>query len=357
MKPLSRENSFTSIRLILSILVLITHAATTSGHYYSFSIGIIGLGSLATYGFFAISGFLITPGILKWGFTKYLLRRISRIFPAFWGVSIVTVFLFARIWEIWGIGEISLSFSDTVFFLLNNILFLPGPPNSASSGWNLLQGLPTGVPLEGVVNGSIWSLPLEFMCYIAIGVLIYTLKKVATKYFYQIFISLILILWFISIYSSIRISEFWVDNPTPFTYIFGKWPYLLAFFIGSALSFQSSNFLKFKYKIFLFLIIVAFFSSFHTLTWALIGSAAFTAAIISLGSSKILNKISTKTDISYGIYLYHFPVQQTLVLFIHESRDRFLFILISLIVTGFFAYLSAKILEEPALKWVRAKAI
>lgn len=245
-----------------------------------------------------------------------------------------------------------------MLFLFNNIVFLPGSPNSISSGWNLLQGLPTGVPLEGVVNRSIWSLPLEFMCYITIGVLIYTLKKISTKYFYQIFFLLILLLWLVSIYSSIIISAFWVDNPTPFTYIFGKWPYLLSFFIGSALSFQSSTFLKLKYQISIFpLLLFAFLSSFYTLTWAIIGSAAFTVAIIFLGSSKILNRFSTKTDISYGIYLYHFPVQQTLVHLIDERSDRFLFILVSLIVTAFFAYLSAKILEEPALKWARAKTI
>ena len=354
---MSRENSFTPIRLIFSILVLVDHSASASGHYFN-SIGIIGIGSLATFGFFAISGFLITPGIHKWGFAKYLLRRIARIFPAFWGVSFVTVFLFARIWEIWGTDERKLSFADTMLFLFNNIVFLPGSPNSISSGWNLLQGLPTGVPLEGVVNRSIWSLPLEFMCYITIGVLIYTLKKISTNYFYQIFFLLILLLWLVSIYSSIIISAFWVDNPTPFTYIFGKWPYLLAFFIGSALSFQSSTFLKLKYQISIFpLLLFAFLSSFYTLTWAIIGSAAFTVAIIFLGSSKILNRFSTKTDISYGIYLYHFPVQQTLVHLMNERGDRFLFILVSLIVTAFFAYLSAKILEEPALKWARAKTI
>ena len=99
--------------------------------------------------------------------------------------------------------------------------------------------------------------------------------------------------------------------------------------------------------------LVAFASSFNATTWALFGSGAFSVATICFGTSKIFENFSTKTDISYGIYLYHFPVVQTLVYFLDRRQDRFLLISMTLILSGVFAYMSAKIIEEPVLRWVR----
>lgn len=351
---LSRENSFTPLRILLAILVAVDHSAITSGHYFDLSVGIIPLGSLAVFGFFAISGFLITPGIVRGGLTKYLLRRFVRIMPAFWCLSIITVLIFAKIWQSLSSGTKNLSVPNIVSYLVNNIFFFPSSPDSPNAGWNQLQGLPIGVPRSGVVNGSIWSLPLEFICYVALGVVIVVLKKYFLGHIQEFFVFIVIIFWLISVYSSLRVVSFWEPDPTSLTTVLGKWPYIFSFLIGSALSFRCNDFLKFNYKyLILPLLFVAFISSFNTKTWALFGSAAFAVAIIFIGSSNIFGNFSKITDISYGIYLYHFPVQQTLVYFLDQHQDRILYIIISLLITGMLAYLSAKLVEEPSLRYVK----
>jgi hypothetical protein len=136
----------------------------------------------------------------------------------------------------------------------------------------------------------------------------------------------------------------------------GKWPYLLSFFIGSALSLKSQFILKYNYKLYIIpLMFVAYTSSYYTQTWALTGSLAFTSALIFVGISKILYRFSPKTDISYGIYLYHYPVLQTIVQFLPEKENRILTIIAGIVISGIFAYLSAKLIEEPALRWARSK--
>lgn len=106
----TRHNSFNALRLFFAVLVLIEHAALTSGHYFNFSVGILRLGSLGVFGFFAASGFLITPGLLRGGFTKYILRRSARIFPAFWFLTLFTSLVFAKIWESWSKNEVQCRF-------------------------------------------------------------------------------------------------------------------------------------------------------------------------------------------------------------------------------------------------------
>jgi peptidoglycan/LPS O-acetylase OafA/YrhL len=342
------------LRLILAILVLIGHSSVLSGHYFNFSFGIIPLTSLAVFGFFAVSGFLITPGIIRGGFVTYLLRRCVRIFPAFWTSSIVTVLIFGKIWQSLSSDTKNLSLPNIVSYLIHNIIFLPASPESPRASWNQLQGLPIGVPRSGVVNGSIWSLPLEFICYVALGILIVALKRYFSKRVEQYFVFILVAFWLTSVCLSFIVSRFWEPNPTLVTTILGKWPYILSFLIGSALSFHANYLLKFKYKFLIVpLMLVAFASSFNATTWALFGSGAFSVATICFGTSKIFENFSTKTDISYGIYLYHFPVVQTLVYFLDRRQDRFLLISMTLILSGVFAYMSAKIIEEPVLRWVR----
>jgi len=349
-----KDNSFHALRLLLAILVVIHHSALTSGHYFRFSTGIISLGTLAVFGFFAISGFLVTPGIMCGGLARYFLRRSVRILPAFWCLNVVTVISFAKIWQGWSGNTINISISDALSYLFHNVVFFPASPESPSAGWNLLKGLPVDVPRSGAVNVSIWTLPLEFACYIALGIFVITLNRFFSSRFEQFFLSVLFIFWLVSIYLSTIMPNFWESNPTLFTSVFGKWPYLISFLIGSALSLRSDSFNSSRFKLLIPpLLFVAFLSSFQSLTWALFGSITFAIAVIILGSSNILSKLAIKNDISYGVYLYHWPVQQTLVHFYSEKRDRLLFILISLLVSATLAYISAILIEQPALKIAR----
>jgi len=246
------------------------------------------------------------------------------------------------------------SVSDTSSFLIHNIIFLPAGSVSPRAGWNRLQGLPIDVKLEGVVNSSIWTLPLEFILYIILGILIILLNKFLPRTMKQTYTLLVILFWLVSVYISFIVTNFWDSNPSLVTAFTGKWPYLLSFLVGSLMSYASPTLMKLKLKLLIVpLLTIAYLSAFQTTTWALFGSAAFAAATIFFGSSNILLKFASKTDISYGVYLYHFPVLQTLLHFFEGRNDRLLLIVLSIFISAVLGYVSAKLVEEPSLRWVK----
>jgi peptidoglycan/LPS O-acetylase OafA/YrhL len=60
-----------------------------------------------------------------------------------------------------------------------------------------------------------------------------------------------------------------------------------------------------------------------------------------------INKIGKKADISYGLYIYHYPVQQTIVHFFQLSPLTLL--IATLTVTVPLAWMSWKLIESKAL--------
>jgi len=345
-----KSNSFLSLRLVFALLEVVSHSADTSGHYFNFSFGSIGIGSLAVFGFFSLSGYLVTPGLIRDGVFRYFIRRTVRIFPAYWVSSLVTLLVFGRTWGKWAHQQIG--FPVCLNYLLHNILFFPASAKSPYAGWNLLQGLPEAVPNEHVVNASIWSLPLEFLCYAILAMLFMIKIKSKNMPFEKILYIVLAIFWISSIVLATRISHFWLVHPSIITNVGAKWPYLLAFIFGAVCALRNDHFASdfYKFKI-PGLLVISYFAAQTTVGWAIIGSVTFTLAVIMIGYSNLLRLNFMKTDISFGIYLYHWPIQQTLVHFFPLKSDRVLFIALSILISSAFAYASAKMIEEPTINW------
>lgn len=92
-----RHNSLNFLRLALALTVIVSHCVAFGafgawGSWQSFNR--TPLGTLAVYGFFAISGYLIAGSVLSHGPVRYLWQRFLRIFPAFWVCLIMTAFVF-----------------------------------------------------------------------------------------------------------------------------------------------------------------------------------------------------------------------------------------------------------------------
>jgi peptidoglycan/LPS O-acetylase OafA/YrhL len=334
----------------LAILVVVSHSAVSSGHSFSFSFGIIGYRDLAVFGFFAISGFLITPGLIRDGISKYLIRRSVRIFPGYWVASVFTLLVFGTIWGRWAHRQIG--FFGSLNYLFHNVVFIPSSPRSPSAGWNLLQGLPEDIPSAHSVNASIWSLPLEYSCYVALAALSIISLKLLRKSFEVTLFTLLVILWVTSVVLATRIPNFWDAHPSTFITFGGKWPYCLGFLFGAACALKV-GYLKREMVWLLIpgLFAISYFAAQSTLGWAIIGSLTFTLAMILIGNSNLLSLNFIRTDISYGIYLYHWPVQQTLIHFLPLKSDLLLFIALSILISGALAYLSARLIEEPSMQW------
>ena len=64
-----------------------------------------------------------------------------------------------------------------------------------------------------------------------------------------------------------------------------------------------------------------------------------------------LQRIGRVNDISYGVYIYAFPVQQLLVLYGGADHGLLVFIALAVPLTFGLAALSWKLVEHPAMRW------
>ena len=93
----AKRNSLNFLRLILALAVVFSHSITLGLFGSEWILGRTTLGTVAVYGFFGISGYLIAGSAGRNNTGRYLWQRFLRIFPAFWVCLIVTAFLFGTI--------------------------------------------------------------------------------------------------------------------------------------------------------------------------------------------------------------------------------------------------------------------
>lgn len=160
----SESNNFTLVRLILSSSVIYTHCywLTTGregGDDFSAFLG-SPISVFAVDGFFFLSGFLVYPSLIRFGrSTPFLMARLARLWPALAASVVLTVIGGAFVSTAGGLDYLK---GETSQFLLHNLTFAKG-------AFYL-----TGVSCDGrpcVVNGSLWTLPWEARCYIALALL------------------------------------------------------------------------------------------------------------------------------------------------------------------------------------------
>lgn len=157
-----RSNAFDVLRLALAGAVAVTHAMQLALGWQP-SIGGTEVGALAVDGFFVLSGFLITASWLRLRSPgRFVWHRALRILPGFWTCLLVTALVVAPLLAVLNGGSASAVLtgpgSATTYVLHNAGLFM------AQFG---IAGLPAATP-DPVVNGSLWTLFYEALCYAAV---------------------------------------------------------------------------------------------------------------------------------------------------------------------------------------------
>ena len=344
------NNALGLIRLVLAALVIVDHAFPLGGFgedpVKALTLGQASLGSLAVGGFFAISGYLIAKSGMSGDVVQFMWRRTLRIFPAYWAVLLVTGFVIAPL--IWWLGYgrdlvgYFASGGGLTYFAANWTLAIGTYGIDDLLATTTPYGLQTGA---SVFNGSLWTLAYEWACYLIIAVLVLFGVLRNARLLVPLLTAFYFVLQVVSIVApqgvaaiAPRLAD---SNGIALTF---------TFLLGSTLAVYS-RVVPFDDR----LGILAGVMVLVTLRWGgflTIGTIAGAYFVMYLAARlpRQVHWIGKKNDYSYGVYIYGFLVQQVLAFLGVHTWGYVPYVLIALVVTLGFAWLSWHGVEKWAMK-------
>lgn len=325
-----KSNNLQIMRFIAAIMVMFAHSYAISGSdlksdfIYRNTNGIISIGGISVTLFFLCSGYLISKSIFRTDkFITYIKARLIRLLPPLWFVVVLSVVIGAFI--------TSLSFAqyfgniNTYKYLLNGIMLpvhnLPGVFEINKYG--------------ATVNGSLWTLPVEFACYVACYVF-YKLKFLDKKrFFYTIPIVVLAILF---------------ENKLPG--IFSSMVRPCVFFYIGMLYYVYREHIVLNIKIVPILVALLVFSYFvpFFIKPAMILLWPYILFTVWFAIPQCSDRVGIAGDISYGVYLWGFVVQQILSYAFGGEMPQMLNFALATIITVALATITFMLTEKPFLK-------
>lgn len=328
---------FDLMRVVAACAVVVSHSMVLTGgdsrKLLYLGPSRLDLGGLSVAVFFVLSGWLITA---SWGRNSagaFALRRFARIMPGLAAAAVLSVVIGAGVTT-----SLSGFFTDgqTWRFLTSNALMRPLVERE-------LPGVFGSNPTEGIVNGSLWTLPHEAISYLAVaflGVLGLLRRWVvlgATVACLGVF--------------ALGVAERSFVGPTGLLWddlvLLAVW-----FLLGSC---------AYLWR--------------HLLPWGTVAGVVAVAALLVLNGTPMampafaylalwigtrrsdLHLPAWMGDPSYGIYVYAFPVQQAIVAVAPWGRNPAAHLLTALPIIVALGVLSWHHIEAPIMRRVRLRRL
>lgn len=326
---MSRNNCFDLLRLFAAVMVVVYHHAgfmkfplENPGQWFP-------LDSIWVQMFISISGYLVTKSfITSKGFDQYMVKRCLRIFPAIFLCSFLVIYVIVPFWEKDVIGFIT---SEKTFKSFLNMALLHGINVGHAEN-------PYG--LRTLVNPPLWTLAYEFLLYICLGILM-SINRTWISPAIMIALSIILCAGYAD---SLKNSYF---------YGVQYWTFLrlgINFYVGSLMFLTVDKWGGDKYKLTLasVCILVLYYLSGNVADVDMLGRVALSVLTILAGVTFATGIGSGKFDISYGVYIWSWPVQAVVVSMI--KIDFWYSLALSLLIIFVISFLSRNLFEERFLK-------
>jgi peptidoglycan/LPS O-acetylase OafA/YrhL len=329
-----RSGGFDALRLVAASMVIFGHSFPLTGHVDSFGLLANGIHAIGVKIFFVISGYLITR---SWQsdphFGRFWLKRALRIMPGLTAICLFTALVAGPL----------LSYLPVLDYFRNR--------GTAFYFWNValypifdLPGVFADNIYPIVVNGSLWSLPIEVAMYCGVPLLIGHYRPSARFLIPGAALGLLAAsLYFVRIAPPASPPIIWGTS------LVAALDVAYYFYAGATMA---------VLKLDRFCNPWVGFTIFCASNWYFTGGIPAEIALavalpylsISVGKAKTTwLKPLDGHDYSYGLYLYGFPVQQTVVHFVGAQSALFN-TAVSLPITLIFAVVSWREIERRALK-------
>lgn len=337
----ARTNNFDSLRLMAAMFVLIYHSYALTGAagpdpFYKYLGGYDSGGGIGVAIFFVISGYLVSGSAARHTTLNYIASRALRILPALIAVSVFDVFV---------IGPLFTSMSLPDYF-------------SSPQTWDhlanpMIFGLTGSLPgtftnhVVPAVNGSLWTLPIECGFYLLLPVIGFcgALTRIGSLAVLGacLIAYAIAVTWFgldwahpgatvirgVSVFYGLRYAVFFSAGSA--LWLWRDWiaPNTGGALIAGALLVAASQCFAAPLAYFLCLPYLVIY------------------AAVSLPHLPLGEKIG---DLSYGTYLFAFPIQQAVLSALGPATGPNTLSLVAIPITLLLASASWRWIENPALQ-------
>ena len=328
----NRKNNFTALRIIFAWCVLYGHSysiqrlagITDPLNIFVFK-GSTWIGEVSLDSFFAISGFLVSASFMKRGLADYTISRILRIFPALIVCVFLTVFVLGPILTNLHINEY-FSKHETIQYLTNALAY-------PLTEWSLPGVFKTNA--NGAVNGSLWSLSLEIRCYILLAIAgffgLLKNRTIANIFLLAVFVFGV---YFFQSIPLIGINIHWAKSSM--------------YFLAGVFFYLNRDDVVLDLKIAIFLLILSVYSFGKAFFNFVFPVGLVYLVFYTVYETRYLPVDSEIGDISYGIYIYAWPVQQIVAQALPKATP-YANTLFSSIFVVMIAYASWRYIEKPML--------
>jgi peptidoglycan/LPS O-acetylase OafA/YrhL len=329
----AHQNNFGFLRLVFALLVVVSHSfelvdGNRSREPLTTMFGTLSFGELAVDCFFIISGYLVAKSLAGSGSTgNYLRKRALRIYPGFCVAYLICFAIVAPLAD----GSFS-AVPWSAFIELPARILLLEPPSVRDAFAGLAH--PT-------LDGSMWTIAYEFRCYIILGMVWLFLKQPMQAAFSIVAVSIALF----CVHDG-RLLRLLIGEPEPLFRLLSIFLTGTAFYVLRDHVHYTNRHAAVAATILAFMLFakplaepaVAIFGGYLIFWFAF------------LPNTPTLNRINNETDISYGTYLYAWPLQNLIIWFWPTKPNPLIVLTLSWFGAMLAGYLSWIAIERRVLR-------
>lgn len=346
-----RDNAFDLLRLLAAVAVVVAHVPLVQGGREPLLMPGLTLGRAAVLVFFAISGYLVAQSVERTrSVPRFLVHRALRIVPALQVSLSLTAFVLGPLLTTWALADyLAASTPWRSQLRLLGLLHRDELPGVFATN-----------PVAWQTNAPLWTIKFELAFY---GLL--ALLAVATRG-RRLRVTAAAIACLAAV--SLRFAQQLAGRPHAVVLhgLFGVQPsesvarlvfdaasFLAPFALGAAFAFARVQLVRARWLV----LAAAIALPAPLLTRWAIPLTPLAICVLTLWSALVIPRqiahLPRGWDLSYGVYVYHFPLLQALVVVGAAAWPPVALLAAGLALVLPLAALSWRLVEAPALRWKR----